>query len=174
MPSPLNVLLIGYGAMGSTLARAVESDPGIRISQVLARSGSHEKIRARLDGSVALIASAAEVAKNVTCAVECAGHAAVREHVPALLRLGVDVMLASVGSLSEPGLPELLEGAAKEGGAQLTLIPGAVAGIDALAAARPHGLDWVEYVGRKPPLGWRDTAAETLTRLEQLTSEFVI
>jgi aspartate dehydrogenase len=80
--------------------------------------------------------------------------------VVALLRSGVDVIVASVGALAEPGLPVMLEQAALAGHSQVTLIPGAIAGIDALSAAGARRLDVVSYVGRKPPCAWTGTPAE--------------
>ncbi len=86
---------------------------------------------------------------------------------------GVDVIIASVGALSQAGLAESLEAAALRGGAQLTLVPGAVAGIDALAAARQQGLQSVEYTGRKSPAGWRGTPAERMLDLDMLAEATV-
>jgi aspartate dehydrogenase len=93
-------------------------------------------------------------------ALECAGHGAVQVTVIALLRSGVDVIVASVGALADSGLAERLEVAASDGRSQVTLIPGAIAGIDALSAAGASGVDTVAYVGRKPPQAWTGTPAE--------------
>jgi aspartate dehydrogenase len=61
-----------------------------------------------------------------------------------------------------------LQGLAAENNAKLHIQPGAVAGIDALAAARPFGLDDVEHRIVKPPNAWRGTEAERLCPLETL------
>jgi aspartate dehydrogenase len=170
----MNVLLIGHGAIGATLMRAMAGEEGLRITQVLARPASIASLQKKLDNSIPVIGDINDVSRDIDCAVECAGHAAVKEHVPALLRRGIDVILVSVGSLAAEGLAETLEAAAREGGSQLTLVPGAVAGIDALAAAKPFGLDEVTYTGRKPPLGWLDTEAEKLCDLRSLKAEAVL
>jgi aspartate dehydrogenase len=73
-----------------------------------------------------------------------------------------------VGALATPGLLERLKAAAVRGRAKLILPAGAVAGIDAIRAARLAGLDSVEYLSRKPPLAWRGTPAEKSVDLEGL------
>jgi aspartate dehydrogenase len=91
-----------------------------------------------------------------------------------LLERGVDVALVSVGALAEEGLPERLEAAARTGGAQITLVSGAIGAIDAIAAARIGGLDEVLYTGRKPPLGWIGSPAEKSVDLKTLARPAVI
>ena len=77
-----------------------------------------------------------------------------------------------MGALSEAGLPEALEAAARQGHTQVHLLSGAVGAIDALAAAKIGGLTSVTYTGRKPPAGWRGSAAEALCNLDALTEPF--
>jgi aspartate dehydrogenase len=93
--------------------------------------------------------------------------------LPALKR-GIACGALSVGALSEAGLPEALETAAKEGNTQVHLLSGAIGAIDALAAAKLGGLTSVTYTGRKPPAGWRGSAAEQVCDLSALTEPFVI
>jgi aspartate dehydrogenase len=106
--------------------------------------------------------------------LECAGHSALTAHVLPALSRGIECAVLSVGALSEPGLPERLEAAARHGSAQLHLLAGAIAGIDALSAARLAGLDRVVYTGRKPPAGWRGSPAEQLVELDRLSEPTVI
>jgi aspartate dehydrogenase len=99
---------------------------------------------------------------------ECASHVAVREYGPAILATGCDLVVISIGSLSDDGLRMRLEQAAAKGGGRVVLPAGAIGGIDALAAARLSGLESVVYTGRKPPKAWRGTPAETLLDLDAL------
>jgi aspartate dehydrogenase len=168
------VLLIGYGAIGRTVVTAIKGDERVRIAAVLDIPEQHARIRKEMGEGVGVLSTLDELKVKIDCVLECAGHSAVKSHVPAALRRGIDVILVSMGSLSEPGLAESLEAAAREGKAQLTLVPGAVAGIDALSAAKPFGLDKVVYTGRKPPIGWLDTPAEKLCDLRNLKTAVTI
>ena len=145
-----NVLLIGSGAIGSVVLRHLQGDAAIRMRWVLDVEARRDSLQREL------------------------GHAAVKTHVPHLLEKGIDVILVSIGSLAEPGIVELLEKAARKGGAQLSLISGAIAAIDAIASARVAGLDEVIYTGRKPPLGWQGTPAEKIVDLATLSAPAVL
>jgi aspartate dehydrogenase len=99
---------------------------------------------------------------------ECASHTAVQEFGPPILEAGCDLIVVSIGSLSDDALFNKLERAAKSGKSRLVLVSGAIGGIDALVAARLSGLESVVYTGRKPPNAWRGTPAEKLVDLAGL------
>jgi aspartate dehydrogenase len=169
-----NVLLIGSGAIGSVVLRHLQGDAAIRMRWVLDVAARRDSLQRELGDSGKAICSLDELDAMPDFAVECAGHAAVKTHVPHLLEKGIDVILVSIGSLAEPGIVELLEKAARKGGAQLSLISGAIAAIDAIASARVAGLDEVIYTGRKPPLGWQGTPAEKIVDLATLSAPAVL
>ena len=100
--------------------------------------------------------------------LECAGHVAVAAYGSAILKSGVSLLLVSVGSLADEALFDTLKAAAITGGTRLILAPGALAGIDALGAARLGGLTQVRYTGRKPPSAWKGTHADTVVDLDTL------
>jgi aspartate dehydrogenase len=160
-----NVVLIGFGAIGSTVFRRMQAQPLVRISHVVVSPDSLARVQQQL-GEQALAVSA--VPQEATLVLECAGHGALLAHVLPALRRGVECAVLSVGALSEPGLPEQLEAAAHTGGTQLHLLAGAIGGIDAVAAARLAGIDDMVYTGRKPPSGWRGSLAETVADLDAL------
>lgn len=163
------VLLLGYGAMGRDVHAQLAREEGLHISHVLEHASRKAAVQAELGKRCRVIESLDELEGTwPDIALECAGHDAVTAHVPTLLRAGVRTVMASVGSLAFDGLPERLAQACDEGRSQLILVPGALAGIDALAAARPYGLEEVRYTGRKAPLGWIGTPAEAACDLHAL------
>ena len=83
--------------------------------------------------------------------VEVAGHDGLREHGPAVLRAGFNLIAVSVGVLAHPEVYDELLAAAEEGGTQMKVASGAVGALDAIAAARQGGLERVTHTVRKPP-----------------------
>ncbi|ODN71247.1 aspartate dehydrogenase [Methylobrevis pamukkalensis] len=163
------VALIGFGAIGRALAIALTGDTAISMAGVLLRTGSDS--RDQVPGGLPVVEDTAGlIALAPSVVIECAGHAAATLHVPDVLRAGIDVILASSGVLADPQAAAEFEDAARAGGARLILTPGAVGGLDVLAAARLGGLDRVVYTGVKPPAAWRGTPAESLVDLDRLTN----
>ena len=111
---------------------------------------------------------AALLADKPDVVAECASHTAVDNFGPAILESGCDLIVISIGSLSDDALRAKLEQAARKGSSRILLPSGAIGGVDALAAARLSGLEQVIYTGRKPPKAWRNTPAEKLLDLETL------
>jgi len=171
----MHIALIGCGAIGTALLELVKDDADLTVAAIVVRAGSADAAQA----VAARLAPTAQVlqavpASGIDLVVEAAGHAAIEQHVLPALSRGVPAIVASVGALSAKGLPEALEGAAREGRTQVQLIAGAIGAIDALAAARVGGLDSVRYTGRKPPRAWKGTPAEQGRDLDALVQETVI
>jgi len=167
-------LLIGYGAIGRLVLDRLSDDSGVRVTHLLVRPNRKDELAVALGTRVAVIGGLDELTDMPDCAIECAGHGGVVEHVAPLLERGVNVALVSVGALAAPEVAEALEAAARRGRSQLTLVSGAIGGLDAISAARIGGLDEVIYTGRKPPLGWLGTPAERAVDLKTLSGSAVI
>jgi aspartate dehydrogenase len=162
---PLDVCLIGFGAIGQAIYARLRGHARIRISHVLVRHERVAQVQAQLHGESKAVSS---VPRDAQLLLECAGHSALVDHVLSALQRGMACAVLSVGALSEIGLPEKLAQAAQDGQTQLHLLPGAIGGMDALAAAKQAGLHAVRYTGRKPPLAWRGTPAEQQFDLQAL------
>ena len=173
----LRLALIGCGAIGSGVAELLTESPDARIVQVVVPTDEESRVRPLLSRYAPWAQLLTEISFGPVApdlVVECAGHSAVSEHVIPALEKGIPAIVVSIGAMSEPHLAKRLEAAAKHGGARVHLIAGAIGGIDALSAAQVGGLETVVYTGRKPPLGWKDTAAEQVCNLASLTKPVVI
>lgn len=175
---PQRLALVGCGAIARGVLQLLKGDPWVHVTQVIVRDRG-------LDDARALCATLAPQARVATALdlsdsarpqllAECAGHAAITEHVLAALRQGVPAIVASVGALHDAAALAALGDAAAAGGTHVVLVAGAMAGIDALAAARLGGLDSVAYTGRKAPQGWRGSPAEALCDLDNIAEPVVV
>jgi aspartate dehydrogenase len=169
-----DILLIGCGAMGRAVMRALAGAPDLRVRWILTRPHHAVALRGEMGNAIEVIDSLDALTGAPDIALECAGHEAVTSLVPVLLGRGVRTIIASVGALANAAIPISLERAAKAGRAQLILVPGAIGGIDALSAAREYGLDAVSYIGRKPPRGWLGSPADTQVDLGTLCQARII
>ena len=171
---PQRIALVGFGAIGRSVLTRAAALPGVAITHVVVRGERLEETRAALAQLASPAQAVDRVPDDATLVLECAGHAALEAHIIPALARGVECAVLSIGALSEAGLPERLEAAARAGNARLNLLAGAIGGIDAVAAAKLGGLDSVVYTGRKPPAGWRGSPAEQVADLGALASATVI
>ncbi len=170
--------LIGYGTIAQTLLDTMQAT-GTRADAliVLVRAGTEARVPAGHPAAdaVHVVTDAAGLLTHAPgLVVECAGHGAVSAHVPPLLEAGTDVVVVSVGALADAALHDRLTGAATRGGARLILPPGAVGGVDILAALGLGGDLAVTYRGTKPPGAWAGTPAEEVCDLAALTGPATI
>ena len=168
------VMLIGYGALGQAIVAALRNDISIEVTAVLVRPESRLQAGSNLPRDVRTVASLDELDAEPDLILEVASHSAVAAYVPNALARGIDVALASIGSLADDLLYRELEESARRGGSQLHLIAGAVGAIDALASYREGQLRDVAYIGRKPPAGWSGTPAADRLDLANLQAATTI
>ncbi|WPG40222.1 aspartate dehydrogenase [Variovorax sp. EBFNA2] len=165
------IALVGCGAIGTSVLELLRGDPALKVVAIVVPA---EGIAAAQKVAPDAQVGSAVPADGIDLVVETAGHAAIEQHVLPALARGTPCVVASVGALSATGFAEKLEAAAVAGHTQVQLIPGAIGGIDALAAARIGGLSSVRYTGRKPPQAWKGTPAEQGRNLDTLAHETVI
>lgn len=159
----LRVGFIGDGGISRSVRETLqaECDDDFNVVGVLTKPG------ATAEHQVATLAALLAARPDVV--VECAGHDAIEQFGEDVLRAGVPLMIVSIGSLADDALLARLCAAAETGGTRVLLAAGAMAGIDALAAARLGGLTSVCYRGRKPPHAWVGTPAEDALDLHALS-----
>lgn len=147
--------LIGRGAIGHYVETQLARH-GHNLRAVIVRP---ERMETQPQ-TPALITQPEQLPDGLGAVVDCAGHAALAQFGPGILRAGHRLVTVSLGALADAELHDRLTAAASDGGGTLILASGAIGGLDTLRAARAGGLSRVRYVGRKPPKGWIGSPAE--------------
>lgn len=148
--SQTRVCLIGLGAIGQSVVKLVreQAPDDIEIVAALVRDPS----RPRPAGSPETVTSVeALLARDPDIVVEVAGHDGLRQHGPAVLRSGCEMIVVSVGAMAHPEVYDELVEAARLGGTRIKVASGAIGALDAISAASLGGLDRVVHTTRKPP-----------------------
>ena len=157
------IMLIGYGAMAQAVIERLP--PQVAIGWIVAREPHHAAIHAQFGTTVEALTSPQECLDAPDLVLECASQQAVAQYGEAVLARGWHLAVISPGALADSALEQRLQNA----GGQLTLLSGAVAGIDGLAAAKEGGLEHVTYQSRKSPASWRGSYAEQLIDLNAVS-----
>ncbi|MCE9889963.1 aspartate dehydrogenase [Kluyvera intermedia] len=157
------IMLIGYGAMAQAVIERLP--PQVAIGWIVAREPHHAAIHAQFGTTVEALSSPLECLDAPDLVLECASQQAVAQYGEAVLARGWHLAVISTGALADSALEQRLQNA----GGQLTLLSGAVAGIDGLAAAKEGGLEHVTYQSRKSPASWRGSYAEQLIDLNTVS-----
>ena len=157
------IMLIGYGAMAQAVIERLPD--GVQLGWIVAREPHHAAIHTRFQGRVTALTSPQACEGTPDLVLECASQQAVAEYGAEILARGWHLAVISTGALADAGLEQRLEAARRTGHGRLTLLSGAVAGIDGLAAAKEGGLERVTYRSRKSPASWRGSYAEKLIDL---------
>jgi len=161
------IVLVGWGAIART-AFALLDEQHLEVVAIAVRDSSIP--RQALPAGAQLIASPHELADlRPDVVAEAASRESVGPWGHAALQAGADFIVSSVSALADEDLLESLRRTADSCGGQIEIQVGALGGIDALSAARLMGLDEVEHRIVKPPLAWRDTPAESLCELDELS-----
>jgi aspartate dehydrogenase len=161
----LTLGLIGNGAIARQLARYCASAPAeFKILGALVKPGE-----VCAGDAYPLTGKLLELIElRPSLIVECAGHQAVHKYGVRILRMGIDLVLISVGALCDEDLLAELRRAEAAGGGRLILVAGALPGWDTLQTASLADLESVTLYSSKPPQAWRGTLAEKECRLDGL------
>ncbi len=168
-----SIAVIGCGAVAEYAARHWLASDDLAVGFAIIEHGMESRARQVFGEDIELRYAADDIPAWVGLAVDCAGHAGLREHGEAILEAGIDLLTVSSGALADDALRTRLVEAARRGDACLTVVSGAIGALDALAAAAVGGLSSVTYRGRKPPAGWRGSPAEDKLDLEALNEATV-
>ncbi|MDT8857936.1 aspartate dehydrogenase [Paracoccaceae bacterium Fryx2] len=164
--------LVGWGAIGARVAGLlVERRAPVTLAMVAVRDAARPRLGVPAD--TPLIGGPGDFDLGaLDLVVEAAERGSVGIWGRAVLGAGTDFAVSSTSALVEDRLLDELVALAKGTGAQLIIPPGALGGIDALAAAARLPLASVRHEVVKPPLAWLGTRAESLCDLAGLTAPF--
>lgn len=149
----LKIGIVGCGAIGASLAKAIASDFKKEASLVALYDSDPEKSR-KLSGLVLkarnlAVGDLSRLIKESELVIECASAASSWQIAKNVLTKRKDAMIMSVGGIA--GHYKELASLAKEHNVKVYIPSGAIAGIDALKAARAGGIKKVVLTTRKPP-----------------------
>lgn len=152
----LNVGVIGCGAIGTEICRAV--DRGLikaKLAAIYDRSTENcKRLMASLDKKPAILPPD-EMIPKVDIIVECASAQAVREFGVNILESGKDLMVLSAGAFRDGGLLKILTETASAHNCRIYMPSGAISGIDGLKSAAVAGIKMVSLTTTKSPKGLR-------------------
>ena len=173
---------IGYGAICKQALTALKdaSERPLEMVSILAKPDGVARAQALLDSLgpdlatrrivVADIANFLELGPDLVA--EAAGHESLARYGAQVLSSGCDLIITSVGALADEQLQAMIDQAACTGAARCLICPGAIGGLDIIAAAKLAGLTELIYTSRKSALAWRGTAAEHVVDLAALKKPF--
>lgn len=165
--SAVRVAFVGWGAIARTAAEML-ADSSVDVVAVAVSDS--QKPRPDLPPTAKLIADPSELAATKPDVVaEAASRESVDPWGRAALEAGADFVVSSVSAFAHAETLDSLRSMAHRCGTQVHIQPGALAGVEALAAARHMGIDFVEHRIVKPPRAWLGTPAEALCSLDSLS-----
>ncbi len=149
--APLRVALGGFGAIGKSVARALDRGiEGLSLAAVSARDIQRaERVIASFAHPVPIL-PLQELSEHAEIVVECAPAALLREIAEPALRRGRRLIVLSAGALLDN--LDLVDLARRSGG-RVHVPSGALLGLDAILAAAEGGIRSVRMITRKPPRG---------------------
>ncbi|MGE7472308.1 aspartate dehydrogenase [Bosea sp. NPDC003192] len=167
---PLRIALIGWGAINRHVVRLLSQSAVARDVAIAAIGLRSPDCAQGIPAGAALLTDPQQLAGlDLDIVAEAAGQPAVAAWGESALRHAGLFAVTSAGALADTTLLDRLIAVADANGSQLVVTPGALAGIDALAAASALPLDEVVHGIVKPPAAWRGTPAESLVALDDLT-----
>lgn len=164
----IDIALIGFGAIGQTVARLLH-ERGARARIVAVGLRDAARTRPNLPPQAQILTHPAALADSgAQLVVEVAGRDSVAEWGHAALQAGQDFAVSSTSAFADAALLQRMTALARSTGARIIIPPGALGGIDALAAGARMGLTSVEHRIIKPPAAWAGTEAEAACDLDAL------
>ena len=154
----MRVALLGGGTIGRLVLSSARRGElaGVEIVALAGRSRTSPAGSLAAEFGIPYVLDRKElIAARPETVLEAASHAAVKEHLVALLEARINVVVLSAGALCDDGLRDAAEKAAGRSGALFHVPSGGIGGLDALKTACLAGVDEASIQVAKPPAAWR-------------------
>jgi len=155
MPKKVRIGLIGCGAIGTEIAKAIDEGliPNATLRAVLDKDPQPAKIlNTQLKKKFKVVKTLNQLLKaGVDLVVEAASQQAVKEYAEKILKSRKDLLILSVGALLDNTLLQKLLKICQRYGNRIYVISGALGGIDAIKAASIVGFTDLILTTRKHP-----------------------
>ncbi len=155
MPKKVRIGLIGCGAIGNEIAKAIDEGliPNATLKAVLDKDPQSAKtLNTQLKKKIKVVKTINQLLKTgVDLVVEAASQQAVKEYAKKILKSRKDLLILSVGALLDNTLLQNLLKICQRYGNRIYVISGALGGIDAIKAASIVGFTDLILTTRKHP-----------------------
>jgi len=176
----LKVALVGCGAIGTTLAKAIDAGKagGVELAWIFdMKPGSCDALAKKLRSKPKIAKQVKDILadKTVELVIEAATQGAVVKYALSVLKSKKDLMVMSVGALGDERLLRAIRKAADRTGRRVYVPSGAILGIDGIKAAS-EGVEEVTLTTRKPPvaLAYSDYVRRKGINLTKLRKPIVV
>jgi len=158
---PLDVGIIGCGAIGEILAEAIDSGKAGRVELKVLFDLDLSKAR-NLSKKLSTTPETTDefedlLNEELDVVVEVASQRAVRDYAQDVLQSGKELVILSSGALSREGLMEEIKRTARDTGNNVYIPSGAILGLDGVQAANIADLEKSVIKTRKPPAALSET-----------------
>jgi aspartate dehydrogenase len=167
---PLRLVFVGWGAIARRVADLLTARKNNIVLAGIVTRRAPALDRELPDGARWLPSPEALHGLTPDLVVEAAGRAAVEPWGLSSLRCAPGFVVSSTSAFSDDAVLQRLVDQAERYGSQILIPPGALGGLDALAAASRLPLESVTHRIIKPARAWKGTPAEDLVDLDALTS----
>ncbi|MDI6819419.1 MAG: aspartate dehydrogenase [Candidatus Hodarchaeaceae archaeon] len=152
----MRAALIGCGAIGTVLARAIDSGRAGEVELAWLYDLKPEKSKAlseKLRSRPRIAKGLAEICADgsVDLVIEAASQGAVAQYALDVIRSGKDLMVMSVGAFGDEELLRGVREVTERTGRSVHVPSGAILGIDGVKAAQLEGINEAILTTRKPP-----------------------
>ncbi|MGP8330968.1 MAG: aspartate dehydrogenase [Methanosarcinaceae archaeon] len=152
----LKIGVVGCGAIGAEICKAIdEGSMDFELYAIYDRTSEHvAAVKAELKNTNPQVLDIVEMVKHVNIVIEAASQAAMPEIALTALNAGCDLMVMSIGALSDDDFRNTAFDLAKKQGCKIYLPSGAIVGLDGLKSGMSAKIYSVTLTTQKPPHGF--------------------